>query len=369
MKKIILGGLGILLILLSSMRFLAIKSQITNDKSQTNSKIQITKPAREVASRRSLFVPYWSNGLDEKDLSYDSFYYFGIRPTREGKIDSDEGFKQLPLVQSVKNRELVLRMLDASITEVLLEDKRVQNILVSEVKNIISKNEFSGLVLDIEVPFTLRANKEKQITEFVQQMCTDIKIDYKSCSMLVYGDFSYRKRPYDLKNLGRYVDKILLMAYDFHKAGGEPGPNFPLDRRSTKSEGGFDYGYSFKQMIADTTALVPKEKIEVVFGMYGYDWTLNEQGTPLKGAKALTLNELKLITQNLQLTTQNQNKSQVKSFKLKMNAALEKSIQYTDSDGRSHIIWYEDEESVAVKTKYLQSQGVNKISYWAQGYY
>lgn len=368
MKKIVIGGLGIILAL-GIARLLTSKSQITplriklrmgkaNDKFQTNSKIQITKPAIKVISShsRSIFVPYWSGEINEKDTRYNTYYYFGIRPTREGKIDyNDAGFKQISLVQSVpsEKKELVLRMLDASITETILEDKSIQKALISEVKNILVKKSFSGLILDIEIPFTFQANKQNQITQFVQQICTAIKVNYKSCNMLVYGDFSYRKRPYDLKKLSQYSDKILLMAYDFHKAGGEPGPNFSFGEKKK-------YGYDFKQMISDATALVQKEKIEVVFGMYGYDWTLNEQGTPLKGANALSLKGIRTLISNDKLQITNQ--SQITNSK-------EKNIEYIDEEGRKHIIWYEDGESAQIKINYLQEQGIFQVSYWAYGYY
>jgi spore germination protein YaaH len=69
----------------------------------------------------------------------------------------------------------------------------------------------------------------------------------------------------------------------------------------------------------------------------------------------------------LKLTTQE--KLQVSSYKLQINDDKEKSIQYIDSEGRSHIVWYEDEESAAIKTEYLQSVGIGKVSYWAQGYF
>lgn len=305
----------------------------------------------------SVFVPYWVSG-SLSNVSYDTFYYFGIQPTSDGVIDNDQGLRNMSIIQDIpmEKKKLVLRMLDPSVTEVLLENEDAQKTLISEVGKLLQQSHFSGLVLDVEVPFTLQANKQNQITQFVQQMCTDLKSDYKTCSMLIYGDFSFRKRPYDLKKLSLHVDKILLMAYDFHKAGGEPGPNFPLDRQSPKGEGGFDYGYDFKQMISDTVSLVPKEKIEVVFGMYGYDWTLNSQGNPLKTATALSLANInsKIVKEDLPILS---------------NINKEKNIRYSDSDGYNHTIWYEDEESVEVKTQYLQSQGIGKTSYWAYGYY
>jgi len=327
------------------------------------------------SSTKGIFIPYWASELSENDYSYNAFYYFGIAPTKEGMIEKDGGYQNMTLVRGVdeKKKKLVLRMLDASITEVLLESTVFQKKLNEEVLQIMDDTPFSGIVIDMEVPFTLQSDKQKQITNFVQQMCTAFHANYKSCDMLIYGDFAYRKRPYDLKKLGEITDKILLMAYDFHKAGGEPGPNFPFDSGSTISsslrvsslsnKGGpeaVDYGYDFKTMISDATALVPQEKIEVVFGMYGYNWTMNEQGTPLQTAQALSLNEIKTLNSKMLHVT---------SYMLHVNDAQEKNIQYTDNEGRNHIIWYEDEESAAVKIKYLQEQGIGQASFWAYGYY
>jgi len=315
---------------------------------------------------KSIFVPYWAGKGEENSAEYRNYYYFGVRPTAGGTIENEAGLQNLTLVDKIpeKQKKLVLRMLDSTVTEAILAEKSTQKILISELLTIMSENTFSGIVLDIEVPFTLQADKKEQITKFVQLICTAVKSDYKTCDFLIYGDYSYRNRPYDVKALGEVVDTILLMAYDFHKAGGEPGPNFPFRKVNSEpvellraSPLIVNYGYDFKTMIQDTLMLVPKNKIEVVFGMYGYDWTLNEQGTPLKGATALSLKAI----QSKVLTSE--------GLKVKSNNSKEKSFEYVDLEGLKHIVWYEDEESVAVKKEYLQSVGIGKISYWAHTYY
>jgi spore germination protein YaaH len=298
-------------------------------------------------------------------VKYDSYYYFGIRPTVSGEIEEEVGLSGLPkIAESIKlkaksQKKVVVRMLDAPVTEAILANEGAQKTLSQELLAVLEKYSFSGIVLDLEVPFTLQAEKKGQITKFVQTICSSLKQDYKTCSLLMYGDFAYRNRPYDLAELGKAADGILLMAYDFHKAGGEPGPNFPFKDKKK-------YGYDFKTMITDTLALVPKEKVEVVFGMYGYDWSLNEQGTPLKTAKALSLNEIQAQNSN---SNSNSRMLHATSYILHSNEAREKSIQYVDSEDIKHVIWYEDEESSAVKIKYLQSVGIGKVSYWAQGYF
>lgn len=308
--------------------------------------------------QNSIFVPYWVSGINEKtETAYTFYYYFGVRPTRDGSIENEPGYEGLSRMKSIpeKRKKLVLRLLDPSITEVLLEDETVRKKFILEVEKNLSQNAFSGAILDLEVPFTLNQNKREQITQFVQQMCTALKTDYKTCSVLVYGDFAYRNRPYDLKKIGEIADSILLMAYDFHTSAGEPGPNFSFEEKKT-------YGYDFKTMVKDAISLLPKEKIEVVFGMYGYDWTLNQQGTPIKPAKALTLKEIQTQNSNSKLLP-------VTDYEIHSNDALEKEITYVDAEKRTHSVWYEDEESVGVKTKYLQNVGIDKVSYWAYGYF
>ncbi len=373
MKKALIGILGVM-ILLGAGKTLTLKSRILNHKSQINNKIPITKAPTTnyqlpTTTHRSLFIPYWSSGISEDDLTYENFYYFGIVPTATGEIENEVGLSNMPrIVESLKSKvnnqkKLALRMLDASVTESILTNIEAQKTLSKQLNSILEKYSFTGIVLDLEVPFTLQAEKKWQITKFVQTICSSLKQDYKTCSLLIYGDFSYRNRPYDLKELGKVTDSILLMAYDFHKAGGEPGPNFPFYSGSNLSPSlrvspsNVDYGYSFKQMVTDALALVPREKIEVVFGMYGYDWTLNEQGKPLKSAKAVSVNEIKSKVLKSE------------GLKVESNGAKEKSIEYVDIEGRNHVIWYEDEESAAVKTKYLLEQGISRVSFWAQSYF
>lgn len=246
---------------------------------------------------------------------------------------------------SSKKRQVVLRMLNSELNTAILENTQTQKKLAKELNAFLVQNDYQGVVLDLEVSFTLREQTRNEITQFVQILCTEIQYNYKSCSMLIYGDLFYRKRPYDLKKLGAIVDTIHIMAYDFNKAGGEPGPNFPYESAD----------YDFQQMIADFSTYVPKEKIEVVFGMYGYDWTLNEQGTPLKAATAISLGEIEGTLG--------------RKYMVKKNSAKEKSIDYMDENGKQHTVWYEDKESVKVKTEYLLRRGIGQVSFWAYSYF
>ena len=52
-------------------------------------------------------------------------------------------------------------------------------------------------------------------------------------------------------------------------------PNFPFQDKNK-------WGYDFQQMISDFSADIPSEKLTIIFGMYGYDWTPQRAGNAAK---------------------------------------------------------------------------------------
>ncbi len=121
----------------------------------------------------------------------------------------------------------------------------------------------------------------KQINSYVADFAKEAKGNNLSFSMTMYGDTFYRLRPFDVKTLAKSVDMIYVMAYDFHKSGGNPGPNFPLYGKET-------YGYDFQTMTEDFLKIVPKEKLSIIFGMFGYDWVVGEKGTAVQNGEAIS---------------------------------------------------------------------------------
>lgn len=164
----------------------------------------------------------------------------------------------------------------------------------------------------------------------------------------------YRKRPYDISFINSHSDEIMVMAYDFHKSGGEPGPNFPLDK-------GASYGYDFKTMIHDFLQYVPSQKLTVIFGMYGYDWIVDDNGLPIKPARALTYN---------QIYANYLSRCNEKDCKITPDPeSAETKITFEDESGDNDIIWFEDQGSVKRKEEYLEQKGIGSVAYWAEGYF
>jgi len=304
---------------------------------------------------QAIFIPYWNIPSSSADLSeYDTLIYFGIAPDTNGSLMGDAGLQNVDRfiqnTSSGKERMLTVRMLNSEINTAILDDISHQSTIIGKAIDLANQYGFDGIVLDLEMSVIPFSHVQHNITSFISSFAESAQAEDMDFAITIYGDTFYRGRPYDIEALGKYVDEMYIMAYDFHKSRGEPGPNFPLDRQSL-GDGGSAYPYDFKHMITDFSSVVSREKLTVIFGMYGYDWTLGEQGLPLKAAKAIPLREIDT------------------SGAIEDPVSQEKHVTYTDDEGYRHELWFEDEESVDVKIDYLQEQGIGQVGYWVWGYF
>lgn len=321
---------------------------------------------------KSLFVAYWNVELNQEDLqSYSSLYYFGVAPSSEGRLIADQGratIEEFANHAEGKDTYLVVRMLDSRIAQGIIKNKETSRTLINETLSIAKQYRFKGIALDIEIFNILDESVRNDINSFVQLYSFILQDNNLELVTLLYGDVFFRHRPYDVEFIGKHSDKILVMAYDFHKAIGEPGPNFPLSGRSK-------YGYDFQQMIDDFVKIVPAEKLGVIFGMYGYEWSVDEKKRPLKQARALSLKDIQkeFVEECTWKNCLVRRDPESAETEVNYVTEVEDPSQSTESVPfyrlLYHIVWFEDEESVRQKTKHVLSKGVGETAYWVWGYF
>jgi spore germination protein len=157
-----------------------------------------------------------------------------------------------------------------------------------------------------------------------------------------------------VKELSHNADDFLVMAYDFSKSRSNPGPNFPLNGKEV-------YGYDMSRMVDDFLKFLPPDKTTVVFGLFGYDWTVDDKGNALSQGESKTYSQI----QKEFLSDCLHKDCDIK----RKNDSVETEITYTDDDSKKHIVWFEDMDSVKKKQKYLQQRGINNFSFWAYSYF
>lgn len=315
-----------------------------------------TSPAAKEIDR-TLFVPYWSVSDDSPLPPYHTLVYFGVQGGEKGLDTTDDGYKNLiSFVQNAGTSETVLtiRMLESTTNFAILKDKAVQDIIIKDSVALAQRYHFKGILLDIELSALPFSSLVDQIDAFNSKFARASHAKGLEYAVTAYGDTFYRVRPFDIKRLAKDVDSMYVMAYDFSKAKGNPGPNFPLSGNST-------YGYDYEHMINNFADSVPLKKLTIVFGMYGYDWAVDDRGIAQAMGEAVALKDIKAkIIDSCKHVECNWERDSI---------SAETKATYKDSDSDTHIVWFEDEQSVKRKEEYLKSHGVGSYAYWAYSYF
>lgn len=306
----------------------------------------------------SLFIPYWTIDATTDSLdAYKTLIYFGVTPTVDGINTEEVGYVTLPKFiqkgEAAQQTLLTLRMLDSKTNFAILEDAHKQDAVISQFISLAKRNHFDGVILDLELSALPFDSVIAQINAFTKKLATEAHDQQLSMGMMMYGDSFYRVRPFEVKTLGAVADQLYIMAYDFSKAKGNPGPNFPLAGKET-------FGYDYSSLVRDFTQAVSAKKITVVFGMYGYDWRVTDKKLAVGQATALSTNKIEhsiLETCAYSECTWERD-----------GDAGEIKAEYDDG-GEHHLIWFEDRESVNRKKEYLRKHGITSYSYWAHSYF
>lgn len=306
-----------------------------------------------------IFVPYWT--IEKEKIAaggQDGLVYFGVKPTIRGIDTTDDGYKKISVFNSLVSpkvrKYMAIRLLDSTVNFKILEDTASQELVIQETIALAKEHAFDGILLDLEVSSLPFESVIKHINSLTYRFYIRAKANNLVLYTALFGDAFYRVRPYDVGAISQNADRIFVMAYDFHKAGGNPGPNFPLHGKA-------EYGYDYEQMIDDYTKSAAREKLTIVFGMFGYDWLVSEKKQPEKKGESLSFLQIKQkFIDRCVIIDCAINRDEKSS---------ETKLDYTDSNNNKHIVWFEDEESAKKKKEYLQKRGITSTAFWAYSYY
>ena len=138
---------------------------------------------------------------------------------------------------------------------------------------------------------------------------------------------------WDVKAFAAIVDRVFLMAYDEHELSGPPGPIASQQW--------------FEQAVAYAARGVPRNKIVVAIGNYGYDWH-DKTGEPLA------------IDEAWQAARES---SAVPVFD---RASGNSSFAYEEGTSR-HVVWMLDAASAYNQMKFLARAGISGVALWRLG--
>lgn len=205
---------------------------------------------------------------------------------------------------------------------------------INSMEAYIKKYKLDGINVDFEM---VDAQDRDNLSAFMQELSARLKPQGYIISIDVFpkqdesNDVSIA---YDYAQLAKYADKIILMTYDNHGTWSNAGPIADIEW----VEKNLKYALKF----------IPKNKLYIGLAAYGYDWSS-------KGVESLEYNAIMNLAQRF-------NSSVVWD-----NASKSPHFDYTDSDGISHQIWFENSESLKNKVALVNKYDIAGAAMWKLG--
>ena len=217
--------------------------------------------------------------------------------------------------------------------DALLADPAARKALIGNLVTAAATRGYAGYVFDLE---NLSAVGAQAYPGFI----AEARAALKPLGREVWVTAPFDDESFPMKRLQASADALVLMAYDEHWGGGDPGP-----------PAGQDW---FEQKLAIRMAQLDPNRTILALGAYGYDWTLPEKGKPGHAA-AVTFNEAAQTAHDSGALPQMDERS------------LNPTYSYKDDAGRRHEVWFLDAPTVHNQMKV--ADGFRPLGYalWRMG--
>jgi spore germination protein YaaH len=258
----------------------------------------------------------------------------GTAPSKALDFAKAKGMKTFATVSNFGAHDF-----DPKIAHAVLNNAKTRALVIANFLRIVHESGYSGINIDFE---SVEHADRKLLTSFVHDVAGKMRAAQLLTVVSVPAELKDDPQDpwtgaFDFAALGRDADILQLMTYDQHGPWGKPGPVAGLDW--------------VEQCVHFTVSVVAPDKVSLGIPAYGYDWNTTK-GT---GAQVHWKDVPGLIAGS-RVTRQWDAASSSPFF------------HYQAADGSSHLVWYEDEKSVPLKTAVAVSNHLAGISVFALGF-
>ena len=247
-----------------------------------------------------------------------------IDPDME-KLLRDSDVKIVPRISNVLNGEWKTVEMQK-----ILHNAEMRSCVAGVLADFADKNSVPGLNLDIEA---LDPADSEVYLEFVQELVTKLHAKNKFLTV----DVPVSNTVFDKEYLGKIADAVVLMAYDEHFAGGEPGPIASQDW--------------FTNAVEESAKQISPSKLLIALGNYGYDWDTQTAAV----ANSLTFNESMALARDVDAQPELSKQTRNMTF------------TYADTQNHSHQVWFLNAVTVWNEEVVLKKQNILGFSLWRLG--
>ena len=215
----------------------------------------------------------------------------------------------------------------------LYSSKKARTNMINTLINDAEKYGFDGINLDFE---NIKSAYAKDYLQFVRELSIECERKGLVLSTDNYKPEAYN-RCYNLKEQSRFVDYVIVMAYDEHYAGTDAGSVASLP--------------FVKEAVEDTVQLVGKEHVIAGIPFYTRIWTTTDGNTTSRAVGMQAA--VDQLNSDGQVALWNDDCGQYVA-------------SYTVGNSTRQI-WFEEEKSIEVKMQVIQENNVAGVAGWKLG--
>lgn len=273
---------------------------------------------------------------------------FSFRINRDGSLQAPP-LDDLNTIASQHNVTLMMVVTNlekdqfsADLGAAILNNEQIQNNLLDNIIRTAKELNFRDIHFDIE---HLRPEDREAYNRFLRKAADRIHREGYLMSTALAPKTSAAQTgewytAHDYKAHGQIADFVVIMTYEWGYSGGPPMPVSPIGPVRKVLE------YAISEM--------PASKIMMGQNLYGYDWTLPYvPGGPF--AKAISPQAAINLARKENVEIQYDYTAQAPHF------------NYTDDQGKTHNVWFEDARSIQAKFNLVKELGLRGVSYWKLG--
>jgi spore germination protein len=242
--------------------------------------------------------------------------------------------------KNINTYAVIQNHFEPDLTRKVLSDAALRQKTINNILTLTQTYGYKGINIDFENMYAadrqLFTSFLKELTPLARSKNVEVMVSVTAktneCMTCSWSG------AFDFYSIGQTVDKIQLMSYDQNGSWGAPGP-----------VAGYPW---FEKVIQYAVSQIPSQKILVGLPAYGYDWNI----TTNTGHKAVMWKSIPSL-----LATYN-------ALPVWNETEKSPSFTYSDTYGNKHIVWYENEKSIELKTELANKYNLGGISVWRMGF-
>ena len=207
---------------------------------------------------------------------------------------------------------------------------------IEDILTLLREKYFDGVNIDYE---NLNSNQRESFSRFIESLADKLHKQGKVLQVSLHPKVGENKKEWqngsqaqDWIRLGKVTDQLVIMAFDQHSPGTNPGPIASVPW--------------VENILNYALTLIPQDKIFLALPLFGYDYTDGE-------SVGFTLGQIESL---------------IKSTGVKTRTDSHQNPYFSYKKGEViHKVWYEDKVSLQKKIDLVNSKNLGGVSIWHLG--